>query len=545
MRNLFVLFVPFLFLFQTANSQTLDWATILGGSGPNNGASVATDSSGNVYSTGLFSGTVDFDPGPNSFNLTSTGQNDIFVLKYDVFGNFIWVKSIGGIPGETVSSITLDNLGNIYITGDFWGTVDFNPGSGTFNVTSSGLNDVFTLKLDASGNFVYAKSLSGTDYNCGNTVAIDVSGNVYTTGFFMGTVDFDPGLGTFNLTSIGSTDIFISKLDASGNFVWAKSMGGIGYDEVRSMVIDSLGNVYTTGNYMSTVDFDPGLGVSNLTSAGSKNIFVSKLDASGNFIWAKSLGGGDLTTVNSIVIDNSCNVYTTGYFRGIADFDPGPGNYDLMTTDSVYYVFISKLNSSGDFLFAKSIGGSTVNTTGTAIGLDNSGNIYTIGSFGESVDFDPGPGSFYITPIGIVDLFILKLDSLGNYLYAKSVGGSGYISGLSLEIDLKGSIYIIGNICCGTFDFDPTIGTYNLTSTNGYTDIFVFKLNQRGASGCIFNDLNASGIKDISEIGLQNRYLTINPGNIIVQTNISGIWSVDSLPVGVYSIIYDTSLTKP
>ena len=126
-------------------------------------------------------------------------------------------------------------------------------------------------------NFEWAKSMGGGNPDWGNSVAVDASGNVYTTGFFDGTVDFDPGAGTFNLTSAVGYDIFISKLDASGNFVWAKSIGGVNDDWGNSIAVDASGNVYTTGWFMNTADFDPGPGTFNLTTVGSEDIFICKL----------------------------------------------------------------------------------------------------------------------------------------------------------------------------------------------------------------------------------------------------------------------------
>src|SRR6185503_12423147 len=110
----------------------------------------------------------------------------------------------------------------------------------------------------------------------------DGSGDVYTTGFFQGTADLDPGGGTFNLTSAGGNDVFVSKLDSSGAFAWAVRWGGTSDDLGRSMTVDGSVNVYTTGIFQGTADFDPGGGTFNLTSAGSNDVFVSKLDSSGN-----------------------------------------------------------------------------------------------------------------------------------------------------------------------------------------------------------------------------------------------------------------------
>jgi len=223
---------------------------------------------------------VDFDPGSGTFNLTSAGEADIFISKLDSSGNFVWAKQLGGTSIDIGYSIAVDVSGNVYTTGFFYGTADFDPGPGTFNLTSAGYFNIFISKLDASGNFVWAKKLGGPSNNRGNSIAVDASGNVYTTGYFRGTVDFDPGSGTFNLTSAGNSDIFISKLDASGNFAWAKKLGGTSIDIGYSIAVDVSGNVYTTGSFEGTADFDPGSGTFNLTSAGSADIFVHKMSQS-------------------------------------------------------------------------------------------------------------------------------------------------------------------------------------------------------------------------------------------------------------------------
>ena len=137
----------------------------------------------------------------------------------------------------------------------------------------------------------FAGQFGGTSNDYGNSIAVDASGNIYTTGYFAGTVDFDPSAGTYNLTSAGGNDIFISKLDASGNFVWAKQLGGTNDEKGNSIVVDASGNIYTTGNFAGTVDFDPGAGTFGLASTGNYDIFISKLDASGYFVWAKKMGG--------------------------------------------------------------------------------------------------------------------------------------------------------------------------------------------------------------------------------------------------------------
>ena len=181
----------------------------------------------------------------------------------------------------------MDSSGNVYTTGYFFFDVDFDPGAGSTELTSAGSNDVFVSKLDPLGNFVWAKRFGGPSSQVSFSIAVDDSGNVYTTGYFQGTADFDPGSGTSNLTSVGSEDVFVSKLNSVGNFVWAKSFGGIGY----SVAVDSSGNVYTTGYFAGTEDFDPGAGTSNILSLGPGSGGNGRLSSSTTPAGAGGAGG--------------------------------------------------------------------------------------------------------------------------------------------------------------------------------------------------------------------------------------------------------------
>jgi len=467
-----------------SNAQSYQWAKSMGGNDEDVGTSIAVDGSGNVYTTGYFWGTVDFDPGVGTFNLTSVGFHDIFISKLDAAGNLLWAKSMGGADDDWGLSIAVDGSGNVYTTGYFRGTADFDPGAGTYNLTSVGESDIFISKFDASGNFLWAKSIGGTYFDHGKSIAVDGSGNVYTTGSFQGTADFDPGAGTYSLTSAGVYDFFILKLDAAGNFLWAKNIGGTSDDHCNSIAVDGSGNVYTTGSFRGTVDFDPGAGTSNLTSAGNSDIFVSKLDAAGNFGWAKNMGGTNFDEGNSIAVDGSGNVYTTGYFRGTADFDPGVGTNNL-TSEGYFDIFISKLDVAGNFVWAKSMGGS-FQDEGYSIALDGSGNVYITGYFQGTVDFDPGAGTSNLTSAGSRDIFNSKLDSAGNFLSANSMGGTDNDLANSIAVDGSGNVYTTGTFV-GTVDFDPGAGTSNLTSA-GSADIFILKLGSTSV-GVLENSL--------------------------------------------------------
>lgn len=462
-----------------AMAQNLSWAKALGGPAGDVGYAVAVDADGNVYTTGYFSGTVDFDPGPGTFSLTAnSSNNDLFISKLDSNGNFIWAVNIGGGLVEWTYSIATDYMSNVYLTGFFQDTVDFDPGVGVYNLISAGNEDIFVCKLDSAGSFLWARSVGGAIFEDARTVAVDTYGNVYYTGFFQGTVDFDPGSGVYYSSSSGQTDVFISKLDANGNFLWVKKFGGTSIDRSHFLTLDATGNIYTTGQFSGTVDFDPGTGNYNLTSAGGgPDIFVSKLDTNGNFKWARAMGS--ITGYDAgigLAVDASENVYTTGYCQGIADFDPGPGVFNLVSAGSDD-IFISKLDSSGNFQWATSMG-STVDDRGIAIAVDNNSNVFTSGYFKGTVDFDPGPATLNLISAGESDIFISKMDSAGNFQWAKRIGGTYFDFSYGLTLNSSGHIYSTGTFY-GTVDFDPGSGIYNL-SAPGNPDVFVLKLSDIG-----------------------------------------------------------------
>ena len=390
-----------------------------------------------------------------------------------------WAKSFGGISGEFGRSVSVDDSGNVYTTGYFQGTVDFDPGVGIFNLSSNGGTDIFIQKLDANGAFLWAISIGGSSSDQVQSITKDASNNLYITGYYNSTVDFDPGIGVFNLTATGSSDIYILKIDSNGSFVWAKSIGGSGNDDGLSIATDVSGNIYTTGSIEGSVDLDPGPGVFNLTANGSNDCFILKLDSNGSFIWAKRFGGVGSDKGNSITNDLSGNVYTTGYFTQSIDFDTGIGTFNLIANGGGRDCFILKLDSNGSFLWATSMGGDG-NDSSRSIAVDLFGNVLTTGEFKGSGDFDPGVGIFNLVGNGgYTDVFIQKLDSSGAFIWAKKIGSGNTDSGSSITTDLSGSIYVTGQFRY-VVDFNPGAGTFNLNA-GPTSDGFTLKLNTNGS----------------------------------------------------------------
>lgn len=461
-----------------AQEDNFEWAKSMGGTGTDYGYSITTDNFGNIYATGMFEGTVDFDPSEATYNLTSKGMFDIFIQKLDSDGNFIWAKSMGGPIGESGQSINTDPDGNIYVTGDFEDTVDFNPGIDIFNLISNGAGDIFILKLDSTGNFIWAKSIGGSYWDYGLSVAIDASNNLCLTGGFSTTVDFDPGEEIVNLTSNGLTDFFVMKLDDSGNLLWVESMGGIYGEQGRTILTDADENIYLTGFFKATVDFDPGESTYNITSHGGWDCFIQKLNSNGDFLWAKSMGGFSDDYGHCLSKDAADNLYITGFFEGSVDFDPGIGNY-ILSSNGSRDIYIQKLNSDGEFIWAKSLGG-TSNDHAYSISSDSYGNVYITGAFRGIVDFDPSAEIYNLSSNGWDDIYIMMLDSDGDFVWAKSMGESSNDLGYSVTTGSPGYIYVTGNFA-ETVDFDPSASTLNLTS-NGSLDIFVMKFGPVASS---------------------------------------------------------------
>lgn len=305
---------------------------------------IQIDQWGNIYTAGIFLGTKDFDPSLDSFKLTSVGKRDLFVQKFDPMGNFIWAKSMGSIEDDDLNALALDQEGNVYTTGSFQNSVDFDPNQDTLLLVSTQGSDIFIHKLDSAGNLVWVKQMGGANWDCSGTdLIIDSTGFVYTIGVFHGTVDFNPNAGVNMFHSNGNKDIFVHKMDTSGHFIWARTFGGISNDHGKGIDIDALGNIYITGVYFGTVDFDPNASVFALPGISAADMFVQKLDASGNFVWAKVMGGYHHDDAKCILIDRNNNILIGGEYWQSVDFDPNAGTTTLTANGGTDF-FIQKFS---------------------------------------------------------------------------------------------------------------------------------------------------------------------------------------------------------
>jgi len=357
------------------------WAKTLHGLNNALAIGVFVDSLGNVYACGGFQGTVDFDPGPGVTELIDGGM---FVLKLDANGDFQWVKHLSGNSYSYAWRIE-GYQSHLIVAGSFQGTVDFDPNAGVHEETSAGSNDVFVLSLDFDGNFEWVRRMGGGSQDVTEDLSVHSDGRIAVTGWFRNTADFDPGVGTSNLTSASSNidDIFVVSLTSTGDFEWARGFGSSEYDNGNGVDFDDEGNVYVTGFFEGSCDFDPGAGTHTLTGNGDWDVFVVKLSSQGNFEWAHSFGQTDKDLAYGLAVDNDNNVYVTGYFEETVDWDPSAATNEL--TSSSQDLFLLKLDSQGNYNSVVALTGLS-SQHGQCIFTDEYNGIWVGGKFRNTVD---------------------------------------------------------------------------------------------------------------------------------------------------------------
>lgn len=467
------------------------WIKSVGGTGNDVAQDVALDHSGNIYVTGSFENTVDFDPGPGVTNLTCNGILDAFLLKLDASGNFAWVYSFGLANSEVGYSVATDQLDNVYVTGRYKGTVDFNPGPGVDTVTSGGNFDIFIVKFDSQGVFQWVKSVGGSADDQAFSIAVDPFGNVIICGYYQAIADFDPGSGMQTLQAAGGYDGFVLKLEsASGAFFWVHGIGGVLMDAAIAVSTDAAGNVYETGHFNGIMDFDPGAAIVNLPQGGGDDIYIRKFDPTGNFIWARMLGGVQTDWTSDLAANSLGDVYSTGTFRGIADFDPGASVFNLNATSQTGEdFFTSKLDASGNFGWAAGTGSANQDEA-NAITLDAAGNVYMGGFFRQGADMNPGSGVDQMTSFGDNDAFITKFDNAGNYFWTKRLGGAAADDTYGLACDANGKAVVTGTMMSQFVVTNVGDTLFNTTPGGVKADIFIGKLDS----------VYISGVKDVTAI---------------------------------------------
>lgn len=481
-------------------------------------ACVTTDANGNVFAGGsIISETADFGLGP----VTTNGSADYSIIKYDTAGTPLWIRNGGGVGNEVVFSLTTDAENNIYALVRFESpTVTF--GNFTLNCTlgsALGSNpplpsDVALVKYDTNGTVLWAKKIGGAERESSSAISIDITGNVYVSAF-----------SESDNTTVGSSSIvvgsnsfvgaFLAKFNSAGNVLWIKRFGNDNiYDGCRlsGLVFDDLGNFYLTGGFSSET-FTLGSTTYTNTFPGGYDSFIAKLDPAGNILEQKllqgtvdDLFGGMVKVQNELFVPFNINLFqisnsATYSFDGV----------DYSTTTSTGGLLKLDLNLQFIGLVPN------INSPGTV--LTDGATLYLAGNF-----FEPTKtfGDFTVTntnssttvPTG--DIFIANVDTSGQFLWAKSAGGTGSDDSLGFAIDINANIYAAGYFNSAPCTFDSF--TINNTSEDNYLDAFVAKLNS-----AILSNTDLSYEKVALYPNPTHNEVHIESANLLKKVNISDV----------------------
>lgn len=419
------------------------WSKRFGDASNQSVASVALDPAGYVVATGSFFGAIDLGGGP----LSSAGQQDVYLAKFDSSGNHIWSRRFGDAVAQFARTVVIDGSGNVILTGSFNGSVNF---GGTSLVSAGGL-DIFVVKFDTNGGLVWSKRFGDANTQTGNDVALDSAGNLIATGAFSGSVDFGGGM----LASAGQSDIYLVKFDVNGNHVWSKRFGDASVQTGSGLAVDGSGNVVATGSFNGTLDF----GGAAMTSAGGSDIFLVKFDPGGGFVWNKRFGDATNQTGNDVAVDSAGNSTITGSFFGSVDFGAG-----ALVGGGQQDVYLAHFSSAGMHLWSRAFGGSS-DDFGNAVAVNASGNCILTGSFQGSVNFGGGP----LTGAGGADVYVARYGPNGTNLSSSAYGDATTQSGSSIALSGAGDALVAGD-----FQGNIDLGGGPLTSAGGY-DVLLAK----------------------------------------------------------------------
>jgi hypothetical protein len=416
-----------------------------------------------VYIAGEFFGNVLSIGNIKLVNSGKKGTTDIFIARYDLDGNVLMARNFGGEENDFARSITIDNTGNLFITGGFTSpTLKFDSIT-IKNSLLAGANDIYIAKLTSAGNAIWVRKFSGKYDDKANSICCDHFGNAYITGWFCSERLIYGTDTTVNISGGGLSDIFLSKFDPEGNMKWIRSAQGHGNDYSYGITTDNNNDVYVTGGSGSAAMTFNGISISNI---GFEKIFIAKYSESGNLLWAQSVGGSSNEEGTAITTDTRNNVYITGKFQS--------SSITMDTTTLVnagtFDVFLAKYNPDGNVLWAKSAGGDS-DERGNSITADTSGNIYITGWFASPEIFFGKTNLLNPGTKGTTHTFVAKYSTMGDPLWSECAKGKLDDWGNGIALDKNGNIYVTGG-------FDGQTLTFNSCKLlNGDPkDLFIAKL---------------------------------------------------------------------
>ncbi len=413
---------------------------------------MAQGSKGDLYLVGYFTGPtlmVDKKSMPSTAPNASSG----FVVKIASNGSPQWIRGLNNDKMAIVNDVAVDSQDNVYITGHFKGSLTI----GTTKLTAQS-DDIVVAKLDSSGGYLWAKAFGGVSSDMGLNIALDSASNVYVACTFQKTL----ALSKQTHTSKGGRDLLLVSYTSKGNYRWAERAGGSNHDDPGALAVGGNGQLYLGGNYLNSTN----LGGAPLVSQGTMDMYVASFKASdGGHRWSTSFGGLGADTITGLTVVGASSVYALGHF------------YNTVTVGSRKHtakgsgnLLLAALDDSGKHIWSDSYGGNSVEIPGK-LQHDSSGNLLLAAAFSNNIDM----GGIKINAKGTSDALFSSLTSGGNHRWSSAYGGNSksYVTGKAALADSKGNHYYLGQYSTlASFPLKSS-GTYHLTATGSYTDIFV------------------------------------------------------------------------
>ena len=402
------------------------------------------DPQGNLNFTGVLTDSLFYEVQNGIDHIVTYGQYDIMVRQLDKNGNHNWIGQVGGDFYEFLGESFTNNLGEFYLQGEYYDTIDLDPGPGveTINQTAGEAAN-FILKMDAQGNKLWSKTFIE------NPLVIetfDNENNLYGFRTFSGEIDLDPGSGVSIVDTGGDTIRYIQKLDKDLNLLWYSAIKGRGLLDEQSSSLDAFGNIYNYGAFEDTLLLINNGEEIELISQNGYNIYIQKLDTNGNLLWTYQLPYMNIDNPISIPIikaDVFGNLFVTGRFSQSVDFDLGPDSLIVSTgsNGNVEKAYVLKINPMGDLLWLNQI------DKFGEINLDSKGNVYTAGTYQSSFDADPGSGEYILNGSGFnSSAYLIKWSPEGEFIWADKIKYSNYSTvAYQFEIDKNDNLFISGS----------------------------------------------------------------------------------------------------
>ncbi len=458
------------FQFTTANAQVkLNWLYTIHNGSDKSIHHLAIDHEANLISTGFFNDTLDFDPGPDTMELIANGFYSRYLLKTDSSGKVQWAKQ----PDFSPKSAAVNSLGNLFLSGSFSDTADVDLSDSLKNIISPSTNGSgFVVAYDQELKPKWVNQYPNLNNNYEDKIKINSKGDIYWTGVFSDTVDFDPDTGVFELVATSHNAAFITKMDSSGKFIWAKKIEGASVDVLE---IDKNDNIFIAGTFQNSADFDLDTTVFLLNSTmGNGNPFVAKYNQTGKLIWAKSMGLSFIESsdfIKSMSIDDSSNVYLSGTYPDSIAFAVD-SNTSIFLKSIIRHGsrgeakngFIAKLDLNGKAKWAKSF-------------TDSAGTFIRNEHFVESIKVDKRFQVHALGYYGRDTLILRRYNSDGQLISSDSINSDGAYIEAKMVLDNHSSTYVVGRYLFGKIDFDTDSTTYYDSTFNwkGFIAKYDFK----------------------------------------------------------------------